>query len=81
MSATGSSHTVVLVQFEKDENSRPYLDFDTIQEALDGICKVYEQKLKFSNKCFIEFSYKLFCKCSLAGVEKASFKGPIILVF
>ena len=59
MSATGSSHTVVLLQFEKDENSRTYLDFDTIQEALDGICQVYEQKLKFSNKDAQQITYDL----------------------
>ena len=52
MSATGSglSHTFVLVQFTEDENSRTYLDFDTIQEALDGLCQIFEQKLKFSNR-------------------------------
>ncbi len=40
MTATGSSfsHTFILVQFTPDDNSRTYLDFDTIQEALDGIC-------------------------------------------
>ena len=42
MSATGSSHTVVLVQFTPDENSKTYMDFDTIQEGLDGICQIYE---------------------------------------
>lgn len=52
MSATGSgqSHTFILIQFTRDENSRTYLDFDTIQEALDGLCQIYEQKLKYSNK-------------------------------
>ena len=50
MSATGSSHTFVLIQFTQDENSKTYLDFDTIQEALDGICQIYEQKLRLTNK-------------------------------
>ena len=59
MSATGSSHTMVLVQFTQDENSRTYLDFDTIQEALDGICQIYEQKLKFSNEGAQQITYDL----------------------
>ena len=59
MSATGSSHTMVLCQFTEDENSRTYLDFDTIQEALDGICQIYEQKLKFSNREAQQITYDL----------------------
>lgn len=50
MAATGSSHTVVLIQFTEDENSKTFMDFDSIQEALDGICQTYEQKLKFANQ-------------------------------
>ena len=61
MSATGSgsSHTFVLVQFTEDENSRTYLDFDTIQEALDGLCQIFEQKLKFSNRESQQITYDL----------------------
>ena len=33
---TSSTHTVVLLQFTEDENSRAYLDFDSINDALDG---------------------------------------------
>lgn len=38
---------MVLVQFDKDDTySRTYIDFDTLKEALDGICQMYEQKLQ-----------------------------------
>ena len=37
MTATSGTHTVVLLQFTGDDNSRTYLDFETINEALDGI--------------------------------------------
>ena len=46
MSASSTSHTVVLLQFTPDDNSRTYLDFETINEALDGIIQIFEQKLK-----------------------------------
>ena len=46
MSATSTTHTVLLVQFTEDENSRTYLDFDTINDALDGLVQIFEQKLK-----------------------------------
>ena len=42
MSATMTSHTVLLVQFTGDENSRTYLDFDTINDALDGLVQIFE---------------------------------------
>ena len=46
MTATSGSHTVVLMQFTGDDNSRTYLDFETVNEALEGILQIFEQKLK-----------------------------------
>ena len=46
MSAITGSHTVVLMQFTGDYNSRTYLDFETVNEALEGILQIFEQKLK-----------------------------------
>ena len=46
MSAITGSHTVVLMQFTGDDNSRTYLDFETVNEALEGILQIFEQKLK-----------------------------------
>ena len=34
------------MQFTGDENSRTYLDFDTINDALDGLVQIFEQKLR-----------------------------------
>eukprot|EP00347_Sterkiella_histriomuscorum_P012310 403369078 len=59
MSATSSTHTVVLLQFTEDENSRAYLDFDTIGDALDGLCQLYEQKLKVANPDAQAITYDL----------------------
>ncbi|CDW86993.1 rudimentary enhancer [Stylonychia lemnae] len=59
MSATASTHTVVLLQFTEDENSRTYLDFDSINDALDGICQIYEQKLKVVNQDAQAITYDL----------------------
>jgi hypothetical protein len=46
MSAGNSSHTVVLIQFTADDNSRTYLDFESINDSLDGIVQIFEQKLR-----------------------------------
>jgi hypothetical protein len=41
-----SSHTILLAQFTDKANSRQYSDFETLTQALDGICQLYEQRLK-----------------------------------
>ena len=50
MPPNNNSHTFVLAQFTEDENSKTFLDFDSLPEALDGICQIFEQKLKYSNR-------------------------------
>ena len=47
------------MQFTGDENSRTYLDFDNIQDALDGIVQTYEQKLKLLNQNKTAITYDL----------------------
>lgn len=42
-----SQHTVLLLQFKKDEPmTRTYLDFNTIDDAMLGLLKIYEQHLR-----------------------------------
>ncbi len=63
------------MQFTEDENSRAYLDFDSINDALDGnspsqrfliqppctigMCQMYEQKLKIMNTETSSITYDL----------------------
>jgi hypothetical protein len=39
-------HTILLLQNGKSPNSRTYLDFETVPLALDGVCKLFEERLK-----------------------------------
>eukprot|EP01066_Platyproteum_vivax_P007774 Platyproteum_vivax@DN3120_c0_g1_i1.p1 len=39
-------HTIILCQFSKSTNSRVYLEYPTMVDALDGMCQLYEQSLK-----------------------------------
>jgi len=39
----------VLVQFTADKKTRQYDDFQTVAQAMDGICKLFEQRLKQMN--------------------------------
>ena len=43
---SNKGHTILLIQFTLDDNSRTFLDYDDIGQCVDGLCQLYEQKLK-----------------------------------
>jgi hypothetical protein len=43
---TQGKHSILLIQYSKAANSRTYLDFDTVKLMLDGVCKLFEERLK-----------------------------------
>jgi len=43
---SNKGHTILLLQFTVDDNSRTFLDYDDIGRCVDGLCQLYEQKLK-----------------------------------
>ncbi|KNC50770.1 rudimentary enhancer [Thecamonas trahens ATCC 50062] len=43
------SHTIVLVQLNRKPSSRTYSDFESVASAMDGVCKLYEQRLQQLN--------------------------------
>jgi len=40
------AHTLILYQRDADSRSRMYKDFDTVDKAMDGVCQLFEEKLK-----------------------------------
>eukprot|EP01114_Cavostelium_apophysatum_P003120 TRINITY_DN1286_c0_g1_i1.p1 TRINITY_DN1286_c0_g1~~TRINITY_DN1286_c0_g1_i1.p1 ORF type:complete len:103 (+),score=5.19 TRINITY_DN1286_c0_g1_i1:203-511(+) len=44
-----SRHTIVLFQFTPNIATRSYSDYDSVALALDGICKMFERKLRQDN--------------------------------
>ncbi|CAG2168098.1 unnamed protein product [Oppiella nova] len=42
------SHTIVLVQTGKPD-TRTYSDFESVNDAMEGVCHIYEQHLKRTN--------------------------------
>ena len=43
---SNKGHTILLLQFTHDDNSRTFLDYEDIGRCVDGLCQLYEQKLK-----------------------------------
>lgn len=54
---SNKGHTILFLQFTADDNSRTYLDYDDINRCVDGLCQLYEQKLKISSEGKDEVSY------------------------
>ena len=50
-------HTILLLQFTSDDTSRSFLDYDDIAKCVDGLCQLYEQKLKVQNRDKQEVTY------------------------
>ncbi|XP_048218819.1 enhancer of rudimentary homolog [Perognathus longimembris pacificus] len=52
-SSTGAfgamSHTILLVQPTKRPEGRTYADYESVNECMEGVCKMYEEHLKRMN--------------------------------
>ncbi|EAL70175.1 enhancer of rudimentary family protein [Dictyostelium discoideum AX4] len=40
------SHTIVLLQTTMGKSSRTFMDYESVNQAIEGICNMYEQRLK-----------------------------------
>jgi len=53
------SHTILLVQPGVAQNTRTYTDFETINDCLEGVCKIYEEHLKRNNPNIPSITYDI----------------------
>ncbi|RLN90025.1 hypothetical protein BBJ28_00010219, partial [Nothophytophthora sp. Chile5] len=54
-----AKHTIILVQYTRDPNSRTYLDFESVNGGMDGVVKMYEAKLKQLNPSMKNITYDI----------------------
>ncbi|XP_047341031.1 enhancer of rudimentary homolog [Impatiens glandulifera] len=52
-------HTIVLMQTTPSRASRTFMDYDSISQAMDGICGLYERKLKEINPTIRNLTYDI----------------------
>ncbi|EDS39107.1 enhancer of rudimentary protein [Culex quinquefasciatus] len=43
------SHTILLVQPARNPETRTYSDYESVNECMEGVCKIYEEHLKRRN--------------------------------
>ena len=54
-----SVHTILLVQPNRRPESRTYGDFEHLEDALEGVCKFYEEQLKRQNPHHEQITYDI----------------------
>nr|VDD34094.1 unnamed protein product [Brassica oleracea] len=52
-------HTIILLQNSPSRATRTFMDYDSIGQAMDGICGLYERKLKEINPSLRNLSYDI----------------------
>lgn len=43
------AHTILLVQPDINPETRTYSDYESVNECMEGVCKIYEEHLKKRN--------------------------------
>ncbi|XP_052208849.1 enhancer of rudimentary homolog [Diospyros lotus] len=52
-------HTIILMQTSQNRATRTFMDYDSINQAMEGICRLYERKLKELNPAIRNFNYDI----------------------
>lgn len=50
-------HTILLIQATKDINSRTFADYENLNDALEGVCKIFEENLKKMHQSSPQITY------------------------
>lgn len=53
------SHTILLVQPGHKPETRTYSDYDSVNECIEGVCKIYEEHLKRQNPDIPSITYDI----------------------
>ena len=53
------SHTILLVQPGSKPETRTYSDYDSVNECIEGVCKIYEEHLKRQNPDIPSITYDI----------------------
>ncbi|KAK8976276.1 hypothetical protein V6N11_007764 [Hibiscus sabdariffa] len=59
MDPKANKHTIVLMQTSQNRSTRTFMDYGSITQAMDGICGLYERKLKELNPATRNITYDI----------------------
>ncbi|KAG7020417.1 Enhancer of rudimentary-like protein [Cucurbita argyrosperma subsp. argyrosperma] len=58
-SLKANKHTILLMQTSHNRSTRTFMDYDSISQSMDGICGLYERKLKDLNPAIRNITYDI----------------------
>jgi len=53
------SHTILLIQPGTKPETRTYSDYESVNECMEGVCKIYEEHLKRQNPSIPSITYDI----------------------
>ncbi|XP_052892106.1 enhancer of rudimentary homolog [Anopheles moucheti] len=53
------SHTILLFQLNKDMETRTYCDYESINDCMEDVCRIYEEHLKRRNPNLSTITYEI----------------------
>ena len=54
-----TTHTILLVQPTKKPEGRTYSDYESVNDCMEGVCRIYEEHLKKSNPSSSQITYDI----------------------
>ena len=76
------SHTILLIQPGTKPETRTYSDYESVNECMEGVCKIYEEHLKRQNPSIPSITYdisQLFDFIDQLSGGKSNFVKNLIL--
>ena len=53
------AHTILLLQANSKPDGRTYSDYESVNECMEGVCKIYEEHLKANNPNLPSITYDI----------------------
>ncbi|XP_022176203.1 enhancer of rudimentary homolog [Rhopalosiphum maidis] len=53
------SHTILLIQPGSKPETRTYSDYESVNDCMEGVCKIYEEHLKKLNPKSVSITYDI----------------------
>ena len=53
------AHTILLLQANAKPDGRTYSDYESVNECMEGVCKIYEEHLKATNPNLPSITYDI----------------------
>merc|ERR1711990_1424443 len=66
-----SSHTILLVQPTRKPEGRTYSDYESVNDCMEGVCKIYEEHLKRLNPSSPQITYDISQTCLAWSTRKS----------